>query len=175
ATRRERPLTREGATAGIPRGIGPRMCALSCSIPAVGCRLLGLHEEARTAVLCPARLVVLLALRPILAIADDSDPTRIHAAGNEIVHRRLRPPVPERQVVLVRPALVAMALDEEHRAGARPEPGRVGIERFRRIRTDLVLVEVEVDVTQVGAWREVRHPRPRRRLRRRRPRRQTAA
>src|SRR5262249_61976439 len=69
-----------------------------------------LDEEVGAAVLGPARFRVLGALRALFPVADDGDAIRLHALRDEIVHRRLRTPFTERQVVFVRAPLVAMTL-----------------------------------------------------------------
>src|SRR5207249_8528717 len=84
--------------------------------------LLALDREVGAAILRPARLVVFLALRTVLAVADDGDPPRVHAPRDEIVHGRLGPPLAERQVVFVGAALVAVPLDEEQLVRVRLEP-----------------------------------------------------
>src|SRR5437016_14243374 len=109
--------------------------------------LLRPHEKMRPAVLAPARLVVLRAQRALLAVADDRDPVRPDALGHEVVHRGLRAPLAERHVVFVGAALVAVPLDEQESTRARLQPRRVRVERPRIPRPDVVLVEIEVDIS----------------------------
>src|SRR5439155_2918500 len=143
--------------------------------------LAGLGQEVSATILRPAGLLVLRARRALLAIADDRDPARGHAAGEQVVHRRLRAPLAERDVVLRRPALVAVALDQDEPVGVLLEPGRGGVKDPRVFRTDLVLVVVEMNVLELtdrlvltghdaGAAHRRRAPRPRRRSGRPRPR-----
>src|SRR6266705_2333094 len=65
------------------------------------CRSAGLHEEVRPPVLGPAPFAVLGAGGPLLAVGDDRDAIRLHALADQVVHRRLRAPLAERQVVFV--------------------------------------------------------------------------
>src|SRR5215470_1680909 len=110
--------------------------------------LLVLDQEVRAPVLGPARLAALLAERVLFAVADDRNPIGLDAERGQIAHRGLRAPLAQRQVVLGRPALVAVALDQEQAPGVGLEPGRVGIEDLRVGRADVVLVELEVDVAE---------------------------
>src|SRR5213079_1766549 len=73
----------------------------------------GLDQEVAAPVLLPARVVVLAAQRSLLAVTDDRDAGRLDALGHEVVHRGLRAPLAERQVVLVGAPLVAVSLDEK--------------------------------------------------------------
>src|SRR2546422_6747353 len=123
---------------------------------------LGLGQEVCAPVPGPAGLVVLLAGRALFAVADDRDAGGPDALGDQAVHRRLRPALAERQVVRVGPALVAMALDQHQMVRVHLQPGGVGVEDLRVARTNLVLVEVEVDVLQRGDLRELFRRRPRR-------------
>src|SRR2546423_10143748 len=112
--------------------------------------LAALGQEVGATILRPAGLLVLRARRALIAIADDRDPARGHAAGEQVVHRRLRAPLAERDVVLRRPALVAVALDQDEPVGVLLEPGRGGVEDPRVFRTDLVLVVVEMNVLELA-------------------------
>src|SRR6266850_6023391 len=114
-----------------------------------GRRLLGLHREMRPAILAPAVLAGLLAHRACLAVAEHRDPVRPDPSGHEIVHRRARPTLAERQVVVGRPALVGMPFDEH-------EPPRISlheigvlVEELRVFRSDHVGIELEADVPKV--------------------------
>src|SRR5690349_1686305 len=139
------------------RGAGPRPPS-----PPYLAGLLRLHQEVRAPVLSPARFRVFLTRRALFAVADDRDAVGLHALRHEVVHRRLRAPLTEREVVLVGAALVGVTLDENEVVRVRLEPGRVGVERARVGRTDVVLVEVEVDVLELGDGFEALHRRPRR-------------
>ena len=104
----------------------------------------------RAAILAPARLVLLVANRPLLAVADDGDAVRLDALGDEVIHRRLCATLAERQVVLVGAALIAVSFDKYEVLGVRLQPGGVGIEGLRVLGPDVVLVELEEDVLQSG-------------------------
>src|SRR5262245_21039511 len=75
-------------------------------------RLLRFDGEVGAAVLRPALLGVLGADRTLLAVADAGDALALHAVRDEVVHRRARATVTERDVVLVGAALVGVAFDE---------------------------------------------------------------
>src|SRR5262249_42532067 len=120
-----------------------------------GWKLLGLHREMRPAILAPAILAGIVADRALLAVADHRDPVRPDASRDQIVHRSLRAALAERQVVVWRPALVGVALDEDL-------PTRVGlheigvlVEHLRVFGSNLVRIELEADVTQVRLRGEV--------------------
>src|SRR5712692_2347691 len=125
--------------------------------------LLRLDQEVSVTVLGPAGLVVVGADRPLLAVGDDAHAALRHPLADQIVHGRLGPALAERDVVLIGAPLVAVALDEHEHAGVALQPGRVGVERLGVGGPDLVLVEVEVDVLQVGRRPEGAGLRPRRR------------
>src|SRR5215470_646164 len=90
-----------------------------------GC-LLSLRQEMRAPILGPARFVVLVAERSLLAIRDDRDPARLHPLRDEVVHRRLRATLTQGEVVFGGPALVGVALDEHEIARIRLQPRRIG-------------------------------------------------
>src|SRR5207302_10947541 len=115
------------------------------SRPSAYAGLARLGEKVRAAILRPTRLGLLVANRPLLAIADDRDAIGLDALGDEIVHRRLRAPLAERQVVLVGAALVAVALDQQEVVGVRLQPRRVRIEGLGVLGADIVLVKIEID------------------------------
>src|SRR5262249_43130772 len=73
-----------------------------------------------------------------------------------------RAPLPEGEVVLVGPSLVAVPFDEEQSALIRLQPLGVLVERALVPRPDVVLVEVEVDVAERGALDELLRRRERR-------------
>src|SRR5262249_51540762 len=81
-----------------------------------GARLPGLDQEVIATVLLPARLVLLGAHRPLLAIRDDGDPAGLDPLRHQVVHRGLGAALTQRQVVLVCAALVAMPFDQHEHA-----------------------------------------------------------
>src|SRR3989442_1152377 len=121
-----------------------------------------LDEEVGATVLGPARLGVLPAHGPLLAVAQRGDPLRLDATRDEVVHRGLGASVAEGHVVGVRAPLVAVTLDEDERGRVRPKPGGAGVEEPRVAQTDIVAVEVEVDVLELGPRGELRDGRTRR-------------
>src|SRR5205809_7920669 len=90
----------------LPSGEGPRYAS---SGPL---SLLPLQDEVRAPVAAPALLVVLGALRLLLAVADHVDPARDHAVGDEEIPGVMRPAIAARQVVRLGPALVSCSLDD---------------------------------------------------------------
>src|SRR5690242_19613757 len=130
-----RPQTRGYDTAG---DISERSSVLSA-----------LHEEVRAAILRPAGLATVAALRPLLAIADRHESRRRDALRDEIVHRGFGAPIAERQVVFFRSALVAVALDQDARVRVGPEPSGIRIENLGVAGSDRILVEVEVHVDEI--------------------------
>src|SRR5207247_3585159 len=62
---------------------------------------------------------------------------------------------PEGEVVLVGPALITVSFDEDEHVLVRLQPGGIGIEHLRVGRSNVVFVEVEEDVFQVGDGRKV--------------------
>src|SRR5262249_45132167 len=112
--------------------------------------LLRLDEEVSAAGLGPARFIVIGADRPLFAIGEDAHAILRDTLADQIVHRRLRPTLAEREVVLVGAALVAVALDQHEHGRVALQPRRVGVECLGVARPDVVLVEVEVDVLQLG-------------------------
>src|SRR2546425_6624033 len=113
--------------------------------------LLRLDQEVSAAILGPARLVVIGAEGPFLAVGDDAQAALRHSLTDQIVHGRPGAALAQREVVLVGAPLVAMALDEHQHGGVALQPRRVGVRRLGVGRPDLVLVEVEVAVLQLGA------------------------
>src|SRR5262249_30488317 len=85
-------------------------------------RLLRLDQEMRAPVLGPARLVVVGADGPLLAVRDDAEAALRHALADEVVHGGLGPALTEREVVLVGAPLVAVAFDEHQHVGVVLEP-----------------------------------------------------
>src|SRR5205809_7586098 len=126
----------------LPSGEGPRY---DSSGPL---SLLRLQDEVRAPVEAPALLVVLGALRLLLAVADHVDPARDHAVGGEEIPGGMRPAIAERQVVRLGPALVTVSLDEHGSVGVPVTPLRRRLQRLRVLAPDRGLVEVEVDVRE---------------------------
>src|SRR5262249_41186124 len=89
------------------------------------------HEEARPPVLAPAPFALLGALRPLFSVAQDGDAARLNTLGHQMVHRGLRPLLPQIDVEVILsargPSTVAVALDEEKKLwmGAQPRGVRV--------------------------------------------------
>src|SRR5262249_29450249 len=75
--------------------------------------LLGRDHEVSAPVLRPAGLARFGADGTLLAVRDRLDPRAIDPQRGEIVLRGVGAPLPEREVVLVRAALVAMSLDQD--------------------------------------------------------------
>ena len=99
----------------------------------------------------------------LLAIADDRKPAGWQAPADKIVHRGLRAALAERKVVLVRPPLVGVPLDEHESSWIRLHPVRIRIEDPRGVRPDVVAVEVEMNVLDIRDGHEVPRARSRRR------------
>src|SRR5215470_6143544 len=110
--------------------------------------LLRLHHEMRAAILLPARLGVLGALRTLLTVRDDRDPRRPDTTRGEVVLRGLRATLAQCHIVGVGAALVAVPLDQDAVLGVGLQPLRVRVEHLHRFRLELVPVEVEVDVVE---------------------------
>src|SRR6266481_1341717 len=100
-------------------------------------RLLLLGQENVPAVLRPARLVVVGALRPLLAVGDDADPPGLDPSGHEIAHGGVGAPLTQSQVVLVGAALVTVPFDQGELVGVRLEPLGAGVQRPRVAGADL--------------------------------------
>src|SRR5882762_10202273 len=121
--------------------------------------LLGLDEEVRASVPGPAALGVLGADGPLLAVGDDGDAGGRQSLREQVVHGRSRAPLAQRQVVLIRAALVAVPLDEHEVIAPRLQPRGIGIEGLGILGADVGLVEVEVDVLEILVFGELRRPR----------------
>ena len=80
------------------------------ALPSGASRLLRRDDEVAAAVLRPAALVLLVAERLLLALADDQDAVGGHAEADQVALHRVRAPFAESQVVLGRAARVAVAL-----------------------------------------------------------------
>ena len=110
-----------------------------------------LDQEVGAAVLGPALVGVLRAGRPLLAVADHGDPRGRHAARHQIVLRGPGPAVTERGVVVAGATLVGVALDHEELVGVLLEPSSVGVQQRCVRLPDVGLVELEVDVGEIGS------------------------
>src|SRR6266545_5089794 len=103
------------------------------------------HLELVTPVLRPGGLVVTVHGRPLLAPRLRFDAARIDAMAYEVLLRGLRAAIAERQVVLIRAALVAVPADPNPQIGIGLHDRDLLIERAHVVATDVRLVEVEVD------------------------------
>src|SRR3989442_12114228 len=93
-----------------------------------GGELLGLDEEVRASVPGPAALGMLGADGSLLTVGDDGDAGGRQSLREEEVHGRPRTPLAQRQVVLVRAALVTVPLEEQEVIAPRLQPGGFGTE-----------------------------------------------
>src|SRR5262245_13137395 len=131
-------------------------------MPADSPRLAGLRQEVVPAILGPAGFGLLRAHRALLAIRDDGDAVGLDPLRDEVVHGCLGALLTEGEVVLGRAALVTVALDQHEVLAVRLEPGRVAVEDLGVARTDVVLVEVEVDRLEIRILFELARLRHRR-------------
>src|SRR5438128_3319912 len=138
-------------------GPGGRWRPPGSSLPIT--RSAGLDPEFGTPVLILALVGVLGTHRPLLPVGDRRQAVLRDSVGLEIVHRRLRPPIAERQVVLGGAALVAVAFDAHERVRVLLQPRRVVRQRIDRIGSERGLVEVEVDRLQLRHGHEIFAPR----------------
>src|SRR5439155_3928650 len=99
-----------------------------------------LHEEMAPTVPAPARLGVLVAHRPLLAIADHGDPRAVDPDRHDVVPRRLGPALAESEVVLVRAPLVTVTLDQHERVRVGLQPVGVLVEDRLVLGPHVVLV-----------------------------------
>src|SRR5947209_14934921 len=107
-----------------------------------------LDEEVAPTVLAPARLGVLVAQRALLAIADHGDPRAVDSDRHDVVSCRLGPALAEGEVVLVRAPLVTVTLDQHERGRVGLQPVGVLVEDRFVLWPHVVLVVVEVNVTE---------------------------
>src|SRR6059036_3133184 len=105
----------------------------------------GENLELVSAILRPRVLVVSGGERPLLAVGHGLDAARIDAVTDEVLLGRRRAPVAERQVVLVGPALVAMAADANPQPRVRLEDRHLLVEDRGVPTADERLVVVEMD------------------------------
>src|SRR5262245_34995881 len=132
---------------------------------------LRLDEQVSPPVLTPARLLVLGADRALLAVADEGDAVGLDALGDEEAHGGLGPALAQRQVVLVRPSLVSVPFDQDEVVGVVAQPLRVAAKDLRIPGPDVVAIEIEMHVAELGDGRELLGHRWRGQGRRRRRRR----
>src|SRR2546428_4556414 len=145
STRRTSPFSAHPAVS--PRtSTNGRACLNGCS----GSRLLQVFAarqnlELIAAILRPRPLVVSGGERPLLAVGHGLDPTPIDAVADDVLLRRRGAAIAERQVILVRAALVAVPADADAQ-------GRVSLEDRHLLVQDrgvpapddrLVIVEVD--------------------------------
>src|SRR4051794_2649390 len=90
--------------------------------------LLLFDQEARAAILRPARLGLLGADGTLFTIADHRDAGGLDALRDEVVHRRARTALTQTEVVLVGAALVAVAFDQHELIAVLLEPRGVRVE-----------------------------------------------
>lgn len=83
--------------------------------------------------------------RAFLAVADGRNPVRRNAQAGEIVLRRVRPPLAEREVVFASAALVAIAFERDPLVRIALQPLHLRAQRGRVGIVDVVLVGVEID------------------------------
>src|SRR5689334_11284696 len=114
-----------------------------------------LDLELRAAILRPARFGVGLTRGRLLTVGDERHAIGRHTVIAQILHDRHRPPLSEREVVLLGTALVAVALDHQEDI-VLLEPRRVGIEDLRVAGTNHRLVEGEVHRADVRVRAELR-------------------
>src|SRR5262249_44000661 len=114
-----------------------------------------LDEQVSPPVLTPARLLVLGAERTLLAVADEADAVGLDALGDEEGHGGLGPALAQRQVVLVRPSLVTVPFDQNEVVGMIAQPLRVSAKDRRIPRPDVVAIEIEMHVAELGDGREL--------------------
>src|SRR6266581_1713688 len=96
-------------------------------------------------VLRPGGFVMSVHERLLLAPGLRLDATRVDPVAHEVLLRRLGAAVAERQVVLVRAALVAVAADADLELRVRLQNGDLLVEGPGVLRADVRLVVVEVD------------------------------
>src|SRR5262244_333788 len=123
-----------------PNSATPERCPTWCEQRCGA--LLREHGDA-AAVLRERDIVMPRILRPLLAVGDRLDAVGIDAERDEIILHGVGATLAERQVVLARAALVAMALDRDRVLPVLLQPRRLLLERVLRIGADLIAVVVE--------------------------------
>src|SRR5262252_2848755 len=106
----------------------------------------------RPPVLGERRLVRARGERAFLAEGDDLHAVARDAEAREVVARRAGALLAEREVVLGRAALVAVALDRDVSAALALQPVRVLLEDAARLVAERRAVELEVDVGERAAF-----------------------
>src|SRR3989442_6582959 len=120
--------------------------------------------EFITTVLCPRALIVALRDGALFAVGDGLEAASVDAVLDEVLFRPGRAPVAQREVVLIRAALVAMAADADAQPRVRLQDRHLLIQGPGVVGLDVRFVEVEVD----HRGEHVLHFRRRARRRRRR-------
>src|SRR3990167_8979017 len=100
------------------------------------------------AVLLPAPLVLFLAHLQFFAIAFGRNPSLGDPQSDQIVPGSLSSFGPQRQVVFIGPALVAVTFDLRPRRGVGLEPIRVCLKGCPRVWLQVVAVEIKIDILQ---------------------------
>src|SRR5690348_6494438 len=100
-------------------------------------------------VLLPATFVGLRTERFLFSVTDRLDAVSADASLDQRVLHRIRPVGTQRQVVLGRSALVAMALNRDADIRVLLQELRVGLQRTLLVPPDIVLVVLEEDVLHV--------------------------
>jgi hypothetical protein len=112
---------------------------------------LSIKGETGPAILLPAGFGFVVAERLLFAVADDADAAGIDARGDEDFLCRIGPVFPERKVVFVRAAFIAVSADDDLHTGMALEERGVFGENILVARANAVLVVVKVDVLHVRA------------------------
>src|SRR4029079_7677279 len=100
------------------------------------------------AVLLPARLVLVVAERRFLALADGRDPARGDAEAYQVFLHCGRAARPKTQVVLRAAARVAMAFERDLRGRPALHPVGVLLQRTAGVAPDRRLIEIEENVVE---------------------------
>src|SRR6266498_2952662 len=116
--------------------------------PALSAGGLARDRELGPAVALPAALVRFVADLDLLAVGDRLQPVGGHPEGHDVVVGALGAPLPEREVVLDGPALVAVPFDRDPEEVESLEHFRVLAEDRPVALADVGLVEVEVDLAE---------------------------
>src|SRR5215831_1961261 len=110
------------------------------------------HEETRPPVLAPAPFALLGTLRPLFSVAQDGDAARLNTPSHQVVHRGLRPLLPQIDVELILPArgpsMVAVPLDKDEKLWMGAQPRGVRVQDLQVARSDCRRAEFEVNVPQ---------------------------
>src|SRR5579884_191273 len=125
--------------------------SLWCSGPVVPERPLRLlrHHEMCTAVLLPARLVMIGTKGVLLAPAHRTQPILGHAERNQKLARRVRSPLAQSQVVFERTSFVAVTFDRHPDLGVRAEKLSIARQRLPGVRAQIGTIEIEKGIADV--------------------------